>query len=183
MEHLGDTVTERDLLGLEVELDGLHPPPPRMRPRATVLWMSEAISKQVLHEPMFRPALVSLRGRPRADEVPQRLVGRVGNPHSRQRPALVAEGQLLRVPTVRLDLVARLPRNQRRRDDIALDTHLRQLPVQRVAGRPGLVAIFRPSGPPSCSMNFRTDSGRFGNCPRLRACPRPSPIAAAIVSP
>ena len=96
VNYFGDAVAEGDLLGLEVEFDRPRtPPPPRMRPRAAVLWMPTAISKQVLRQTMFRPTLVPLRRRARAPG-PAALVrgARVGNPHRRQRPALVAQRQL-----------------------------------------------------------------------------------------
>jgi hypothetical protein len=139
VKDLRDAVAECDLLRLVLELEPLHPSPPRVRPRATVVRVTEPVPQQVLHEPVLRATLVLFRRRARAHQISQRLVRGIGHPHRRECAALVALGQLLRVAPVRLDLLARLSRNQRRRDDVAVDAHLRELPVQRVARRPGFV--------------------------------------------
>ena len=48
--------------------------------------------------------------------------------------------QLQRIPPVGLDTISRLLRNQRWRNHIALDSQLRQLPVEYEARRAGLIA-------------------------------------------
>src|SRR5260370_15883912 len=64
----------------------------------------------------------------------------VWSPHRRQIAGAVTAPQPLRIPPVRLDPVAGLHRNQRRRDHLAIDSQFAQLPVQYVAGWTGFVA-------------------------------------------
>jgi len=49
-------------------------------------------------------------------------------------------GQLLGIPAIGLDPISSLRRDQRRSNDFAGDTELRQLPVQRITGDAGFVA-------------------------------------------
>jgi hypothetical protein len=60
--------------------------------------------------------------------------------HDRDQIAAQHLGQLLRVASIGLDALAWLDRNQRRRDDLAREPFLRQLPLQRVAARSSRLA-------------------------------------------
>jgi hypothetical protein len=52
----------------------------------------------------------------------------------------VTARQLQRIPPIGLDAISRLLRNQRWRNHIALDSQLRQLPVEYEARRAGFIA-------------------------------------------
>lgn len=65
---------------------------------------------------------------------------KVGNPYRGELAGPIASGELDGVSPIRLDAVARLTRHETRRDDLALDTELHELPVQCVARRACLVA-------------------------------------------
>jgi hypothetical protein len=60
------------------------------------------------------------RGRPSADQVADRFVALVRHPDRGQLASAEQPGQRDRVAPVGLDPIARLPRDQRRRDDRAL---------------------------------------------------------------
>ena len=146
MQDLGDTVGEGDLLGFEVEFDGLDPSPPGVGPGAAAVWVAEAISQQVLDQAMLGATFVALARRACAHQIAKGLVGCIGHPDGGEGAALVAPGQLLGVAAVGLDLVAGLARDERWGHDLARDTHFRQQPIECVAGRPGLVANLEALG-------------------------------------
>ncbi len=64
---------------------------------------------------------------------------RIRHPHWREVSGAIATSQLLRVALVCLDPIAGLHRHQRGRDYLTAHAQLRQLPVQHVPGRAGLV--------------------------------------------
>ena len=111
-----------------------------MAPGAALLGMTQAVAKQVLHQPVLRAALVLFRCGSSPHQVAQRFMRGVGNPHRREQSAAVALGKLERVTAIRLDALVRLFGDERRRDHLALDAELGELPEERVAGRSGLVA-------------------------------------------
>jgi len=63
----------------------------------------------------------------------------VRNPHRRQFTRAQQAGQLKSIPPIRLDPIARPPRDQRRRNNTAFMTQLDDLPMQPIAGRPSLI--------------------------------------------
>ena len=89
---------------------------------------------------MPRTQLILLGRLPLPDKIAQRLGVFIGNPHRSQISGPVTAGQLQRVPPVRLHAVSGLLRNQARRYHRALDTQLRQLPVQYESCRPRFIA-------------------------------------------
>ena len=89
---------------------------------------------------MPRSQLILLGRLARPHQIAQRLGACVRNPHRRQIAGSMTARQPLRIPPVRLHPVAGLHRNQRRRDHLALDAQLRQLPVENVAGRTSFIA-------------------------------------------
>jgi hypothetical protein len=85
---------------------------------------------------MPRTQLVLLGCFPLPDKITQRLGVFIGNPHCRQISGTMTACQLQRIPAVRLHAVSGLLRYQTRRHNRALDTQLRQLPVQYESCRP-----------------------------------------------
>ena len=98
---------------------------------------------------MARPQLVGLGVVAGTDEIAQRLTRLVGDPDRCEVAAAQQPGELGRVAAVGLDPVAGLGRDERRRDDDALDAQRRELAVERVAGRAGLVRDAQPGVRPA----------------------------------
>src|SRR2546426_10398836 len=111
---LSEVVHARGLLRGLLELQGSDPASitlgPRLRPRRG----PAPVAEQELLEPMPGSELIFLGGLARADQVAQRLVRRVRNPHRREIPAAEAPRQAFRIATVSLDAVAGLDRHQGR---------------------------------------------------------------------
>ena len=74
VQHFGDAIGERDLLSLVVELKGLHPTPPRMRPCAAFVRGTQTATKQVLDQTVLGATLVGFRGPSLAHEIAKSLV-------------------------------------------------------------------------------------------------------------
>ena len=89
---------------------------------------------------MTRTQLILLGCLPGPHQIAQRLRPFVWNPHRRQIAGSVTARQPLGIPPIRLYPVASLHRNQCRRNYLARDSKLRQLPVEYVAGWTSLVA-------------------------------------------
>ena len=86
---------------------------------------------------MLRSQLINLGAGSRADQVAQGLVLLIGHPDWREITAAQQAGELEGVASIRLYLVTRSHRDQRRRDHQAVHAQRGQLTVQRVPGRPG----------------------------------------------
>lgn len=93
-----------------------------------------------LADAMARPELILLRHFPRAHEIPQRFGRRIRHPHRGEIPGPIAARKLRGIFAIRLHAIPRLRRNQARRDHIAMHAERRELPVQRIPGRPSFVA-------------------------------------------
>jgi hypothetical protein len=78
-------------------------------------------------------------GRPRPDQVAHGLMRRIGDPDRGQRAGAMQPGQRDRVTAVGLDPVARPYRNQRGRYHRAVMAKSRDLSLQAVATRAGLI--------------------------------------------
>lgn len=68
-------------------------------------------------------------------------MGGVRHPHCRQFSGPVAARQFLRVAAVGLDPVPGFSGDQTRRDYRTGNSHLRELPVEHVPSRTGLIAV------------------------------------------
>ena len=93
------------------------------------------------------------RCRARSHQIAHRFVGRIGNPYCCQFAGPMQFGQHHRVAAVRLDTIASLHRDQRRRHHDAVMSETRKLPVKTIAARSGLVAETQP--PPALGKPFR----------------------------
>ena len=89
------------------------------------------------------PKIVSRR-LPGARKIPDRLMGRVGRPHSSKLTRPMKTRQSDRIPTVRLDPLARPFRDQGRCDHHAVMPERLHLAIKPVSGRPSLKADMQP---------------------------------------
>ena len=136
LQVIGQRGLQRRLLETHVALDplqmllgpGFHP----FRPAP--------VSQQKLAQPMPRLQLIFLGRFARPHQIAQGLMGRIRHPHRRQFAGTVAARQLLRIAAVGLHPISGLGRNQAGRDHLTGNPQLRELPIQHVPGRPGLIA-------------------------------------------
>ena len=128
--HLVQVVDEDLLMRRMPHLLSLEPRHVLRAPRDDLLRPTNIELKEKFPEPIAMAKLVSLRCVTRSNEISQRLLLGVGNPHRREIAAPKQTRELLRVPAVGLYSVSCLDRDERRRDDVALDAHLRELPVE-----------------------------------------------------
>lgn len=82
---------------------------------------------------------------PGAHQITHRLVNLIGHPHRCQVPRAVLQRQLLRVPPVGLDPIARLSSNQRRRSDDAAMPEIGELAIDAISASAGFIAEFEPT--------------------------------------
>jgi hypothetical protein len=84
------------------------------------------------------------RCRARPDQVPHRLMRRIGHPHRCELPGPQQARQGRRVTPVRLDPIACLARNERGGDNDAAVAEAGDQSMQPVASGPSLVAAVQP---------------------------------------
>ena len=134
-----------------------------MRARPVATRVVQATPQQQLAQAMPTPLQIFPRIIPRARQVPHGLVFGRRRLDRRQQPRTPQFRQLARIAAIRLHPLARLPRNQRRRDHVTAHTRRRHLPLQRVATRPGLIedadrprrlALELPHQAPHCLGSF-----------------------------
>ncbi len=89
---------------------------------------------------MLRPQLVFFRRFSRSEQVTQRFVLRIRNPHCCEVTGLVGTREPLSIAAIGLDSIAGLHWHERWRDHLALHAKLRQLPVECIARGPRFVA-------------------------------------------
>ncbi len=133
-------VQQRRLLRTLLEALLLDPHQIPAGPRRGALGGPTSLAQQELSQPMPGSQLITLGRQACTHQIAQRLVRRIRHPHRRQIPGPVAAGELLDIAPIGLDPVAGLHRHQRRGHHLAVHAQLRQLPVQHVAGRSGLIA-------------------------------------------
>ena len=85
-------------------------------------------------------AQIRHRGLTRPHQLAHGLMPRVGNPDAGQLAGAMQPGQGEGIPAIGLDALARALRDQRGSDDGAVMPESGDLPLQPIAGRPGLVA-------------------------------------------
>src|SRR6478752_4481125 len=132
-------ILKHDLLRRVFEPDCRQPATIGLRP-ALLSRMDPAMPKQ---EPL--KMLACLAGdaygrRPCTDQIAHRLMRPVRYPHCRQLAGAMEFSQHEGIAPVGLHPVARLDRNERRRDDHAVMPEFGELPMQTIAARACLVA-------------------------------------------
>jgi len=121
-----------------LELETRQPPAMQLSPcRAPVM---AALAQQKPRELLTRTAQGPHRVEAGPYQVAHRLMSGIGNPYRRQLAGPVQLGQTGRVPPIRLDPVARPLRDQRWRHDSAFVPERRQLALDAITARPGLIA-------------------------------------------
>lgn len=105
----------------------------------------------------------------------------IGHPHRCQVPRAVLQRQLLRVPPVGLDPIARLSRNQRRRRDDAAMPEIGELAIDAISASAGFIAEFEPTAVLLNRLaSLATSSGVLEIVPMQRTAP-PRPSSAAVI--
>ena len=117
-----------------------EPPHVTLCPRLQSQRRTLSRAEKELGQPMPRTQLILLGCLPLPHKIAQCLGVFIRNPHCRQISGTMTACQLQSIPPIRLHAVSGLLRNQARRNHRALDTQLRQLPVQYEACRTGFVA-------------------------------------------
>jgi hypothetical protein len=139
------------------------------------------VSQQKLAQPLTCSLLVLFGVFPRSYQIAQCFVRRIGNPHRRQIAIAITPRQLLGIPPVGLDPIARFGRHQRRRDHLAAHAQLCQLPIQNVPGRTRFVAGFQLLHRTQLCHRFANRFQAVRDHPRERTSPFGSATAIAIV--
>ena len=80
-----------------------------------------------------------------ADKIAHRLVSRIGHPHARQFAGPMQPRQRDRIPSVRLDALARPFRDQSRSDHHAIVAESLDLPIKPVSRRSGFKTDMQPA--------------------------------------
>ncbi len=149
-----------DLLRGMVELLIGEPAPMRQRPVPAAA-VNPAVPEQEREKLLaLAPKIVSRR-LTGANKVPDRLMGRVGRPHSRELTRPMKTRQSDRIPTVRLDPFTRSFRDQRRSNHHAVMPERLHLAIEPVSRRPGLEADMQPVVSVSQSFDRPLDRRRI----------------------
>ena len=149
MIDLMDVVQQGRLLRCVLKAHGtLHPRKVGLRPGLHRGRRSPSMPQQKFTQPMTRPQLILLGRLPRANEIAQGFVRRVGDPDRRQIASAITPRELHRVASVRLDPIAGFDRHQGRGHHLALHLERRQLPIQHVPRRARFVADAQLRGRP-----------------------------------
>ena len=109
----------------------------RLRPIAPAVVQPAA--QEQFAQAMAAPLQILAHIIARPAQIADRFLLRRRRPHLRQQPRAEQLGQLARVAAIGLDPLARLARDQRRRNHLARHARRRQLALQRVATRPGFI--------------------------------------------
>ncbi len=131
-------VVHEDRAGRALEGAAAHPLPMPLGPVRPGI--AVAVAEEELGEPLARRGPIPPHVLARAHEVAHGLLARRRDGDRRELSAAVEAAELLRVPAIGLDALARAAGNQRRGDHVAVHPECGQLAVQPVAARPSLVA-------------------------------------------
>jgi hypothetical protein len=111
---------------------------PRLGPR-----VADVLAQQKHLELLPRPMLLLAHLVTRPDQIPHRFILRIGHVNAGEFTRPQQPRQLIRIPPVRLDAVARLSRHFGRRDNDALRSMLPDEPAQRIPPWPRLVTTLQ----------------------------------------
>ena len=132
-----------DLLRGMLELLAGEPAPMRQRPM-TASAVDAAVAQQEGQQLLAFAAKIVSRRLTRPHKIAHRLVSRVRRPHPRQFAGPVQPRQRDRIPSIRLDPLARAFRNQGRSDNHTIVAERLDLPIKPISRRPGLEADMQP---------------------------------------
>ena len=133
-------VVEDHLVSLLFEAQAAQPQPVALAPGFLAAVPDPAPAQQHLAHPMAAAHQILMGVLARAAQVAHRFVLNRGRMDLRQQPGAEQLSQLARVTTVGLDPIARLARDQRRRDHDAAGAGFHDPALQRVAAGTRLVA-------------------------------------------
>ena len=162
-----------NLPGLVVELERLHPAPPRMRPSSRSVRLTRGVAEQKRGQAMLGATFIVLGSGALADEIAQCLVLGCGHPDRSEVAALIGASQLLGIAAIGFDLVARLLGDERRCNDLAVDAEVRELPVQGVARGTGFVADLQVLAAAELVDELAHCLGTVGELPEVPNLPAP----------
>ena len=106
--------------------------------------VANVLAQQERFQPPLAPLEVLHGGLAASAQVSQGLVLNPRHVDGAQVAAAHQASQRHRIATIRLHAIARLPRDQRRGDNVAAQALPREVPIQPVATRPGLVDEHQP---------------------------------------
>ncbi len=98
------------------------------------------MAQQELAQPLTRAVLILPGVLAGSHQVPQGFVIRIRDPHRRKIAGTITARQFRGIAPIRLDAIACFDRHQARSHHFTGHTQRRQLPVQNIARRAGLVA-------------------------------------------
>ena len=99
-----------------------------------------AVPQQKFREPVARPQQIGTDVISASQQIADRFLLLGGDMNRCERTRAIENRELGRIAAIRLDPIARAPRDQGRRDDVARDPVGRHRPLQLEAARAGFVA-------------------------------------------
>jgi hypothetical protein len=132
-----DAVLQHDVVRRLLKSQAGHPPTVHQRPRRAMVVM--AMAQQKGRQLLTGLAQTPDRRQTGAHKIADRLMSRIWNPDRGQFADPMQLSQVDCVSTIGLDPISRLSRNQRRGHDYAIVPGERQLTLNSVAARAGLV--------------------------------------------
>ena len=154
-----DRFLKDDLLRGVIELLTGEPTPMRQRPVAAAA-VDPAVPEQEGKKLLALPPKIVSRRLAGAHKIPDRLMSRIGRPDPRQFAGPMQTRQRDRIPTVRLDPLARSFRDQRRSNHHAVMPERLHLAIKPVSRRPGFEADMQPVVSVSQSLDRPLDRRR-----------------------
>ena len=173
-----DPFLKDDLLRGMFELLAGKPAPMRQRPMAASA-VNPAVPQQEGKQLLALATKIVSRDLAGADKIAHRLVSRVRRPNARQFAGPMQPRQRDRIPSVRLDALARPFRDQSRSDHHAIVAESLDLPIKPVSRRSGFKTDMQPAVSLRQSLDRPLDRQRVVlNVPEKPDFSRPAPFRA-----